>query len=72
MRCGEAVAVSSFTKHEKEGGCIRRAVPCVACGEFCFADELKEHEVCLREVYSVGWSGLKGGHLNGASIKKHY
>ncbi|CBN78671.1 conserved unknown protein [Ectocarpus siliculosus] len=43
MRCGEAVVVSEFARHEAEGGCARRVVPCAACGDFCPADELREH-----------------------------
>ncbi|CAM9710852.1 unnamed protein product [Ectocarpus fasciculatus] len=42
-RCGEAVVFSEFTRHEAEGGCARRVVPCAACGDFCPADELREH-----------------------------
>ena len=37
--------LSKFANHEKEGGCARRVVPCKACRDFCFADELKRHEV---------------------------
>lgn len=44
-RCGEAVVLGEFARHEKEGGCARRVVPCAACGDFCFADELLGHEV---------------------------
>ncbi|CAM9595183.1 unnamed protein product [Pylaiella littoralis] len=43
-RCGEALIISEFARHEMEGGCSRRAVPCAACGDFCFADELTRHE----------------------------
>ncbi|CAN0119299.1 unnamed protein product [Ectocarpus sp. 12 AP-2014] len=43
MRCGEAVVVSEFARHEAEGGCARRVAPCAACGNFCPADELREH-----------------------------
>lgn len=44
-RCGEAVILSQFASHDKDGGCARRVVPCTACGTLCVADELKEHEV---------------------------
>lgn len=44
-RCGEAVILSEFARHEKEGGCPRRVVPCAACGAFCFADEVTGHGV---------------------------
>ncbi|CAB1121058.1 unnamed protein product [Ectocarpus sp. CCAP 1310/34] len=43
MRCGEAVVVSEFARHEAEGGCARRVVPCAACGDFCPADDFREH-----------------------------
>eukprot|EP00903_Cladosiphon_okamuranus_P014972 g13857.t1 len=44
-RCGEAIILSEFARHEKEGGCPCRVVPCAACGAFCYADELTGHEV---------------------------
>ena len=37
--------LGEFARHEKEGGCVRRVVPCAACGEYCFADELVGHKV---------------------------
>ena len=37
--------MSNFANHEKDGGCARRVVPCEACGDYCFADELRRHEV---------------------------
>ncbi|CAN0248639.1 unnamed protein product [Ectocarpus sp. 12 AP-2014] len=43
IRCGEAIVVSEFARHEAEGGCACRVVPCAACGDFCPADELREH-----------------------------
>lgn len=57
-RCGEAVALSEFARHEKEGGCPRRVVHCAACGAFCFADELEEHEVRGQYVGGRMWGGM--------------
>lgn len=60
-RCGEAVVLSEFARHEKEeGGCPRRVVPCAACGAFCFADELIGHEV--REISARREAGVMGEH----------
>ncbi|CAM9304151.1 unnamed protein product, partial [Hapterophycus canaliculatus] len=43
-RCGEEVILSEFARHEKEGGCVHRAVNCAACGEYCCADDLRGHQ----------------------------
>lgn len=57
-RCGEAVILSEFARHEQAGGCPRRVVPCAACGAFCLADELAGHEVRERHATGRGGAGL--------------
>ncbi|CAM9861294.1 unnamed protein product [Ascophyllum nodosum] len=43
-QCGEEVIASKYARHGLRGGCVSKAVPCSACEEICFADELQEHK----------------------------
>lgn len=60
-RCGVDVILSEFARHEKQGGCERRTVRCVACGEYCCADDLRGHQVCACVGYRDGYNGNSGG-----------
>ena len=49
-QCGEEVIASKYARHGLRGGCVSKAVPCSACEESCFADELQEHKASCPNV----------------------